>query len=90
MKNTLIAILILTSMVCTFSCVRHEDDIHKETNEVLGDWQLYKSEKLESIVDQWTGTEWIYVDKWFANNWEDGANIIKFQEERPSMSIMRR
>lgn len=64
------------------SCEENETiDIEPETVKVIGEWQLYRSEKLESIIDQWTGTEWTYVDKWFKTVRQDSPIILEFKED---------
>ena len=56
-------LLLLTVVALTFlSC---EENQEVAPAQVLGEWQMYRNENLESTLDQWTGTEWTYVDKWF-------------------------
>lgn len=49
--------------------------------EVVETWQMYRDENLESVIDQWTGTEWTYIDQWFRNIREDSQIILEFRAD---------
>lgn len=78
-------LLLLTVLASAFfSCDKEEiNEIEEPTVEarVVGTWQLYKDENLESVIDEWTGTEWTYVDQWFQNTREDSEIILEFRED---------
>lgn len=70
----------LFAMLFSFtSC--DKDNQEEEAAAIVAEWQLYRSENLESIIDEWTGTEWTYVDKWFASNWADSGSILGFNSD---------
>ncbi len=81
MRNVLLlAILALTFMSC------EKDELNETppaavSAQVLGEWELYRDENLESIIDQWTGTEWTYIDQWFQNTREDSQIILEFKDD---------
>jgi len=80
MKNLLLLALLAISFT---SC--EKDSIDEPEQEVaaavLGEWQLYRDENLESVIDKWTGTDWTYVDKWFQNTREDSIIILEFRAD---------
>lgn len=84
MKKLLcIAVLVMAFL----SCEKDDDNQVQVQQEemapakVLGTWEMYRDENLESIIDQWTGTEWTYVDQWFQNTREDSEIILEFKED---------
>ncbi|WP_298782358.1 hypothetical protein [uncultured Polaribacter sp.] len=74
-------ILLLLVFTFTFINCEQSEIIETDSVQILGEWQMYKEENLESIIDQWTGTEWTYVDKWFQNTREDSQIILEFKED---------
>ena len=78
-------LLLLTVLAIAFiSCDKEElNEIQEPTVEarVVGTWQMYRDENLESIIDEWTGTEWTYVDQWFQNTREDSEIILEFRAD---------
>ena len=78
-------LLLLTVLTLSFwSCENDQVNDSEPTNanaKVLGEWELYRDENLESIIDQWTGTEWTYVDQWFQNTRENSQIILEFKED---------
>jgi hypothetical protein len=50
-------------------------------DKVVGEWQVYRNENLETIIDQFTGTEWTTVDKWFRTIRKDSQIIIEFKAD---------
>jgi hypothetical protein len=80
MKKLLFVLAISISFI---SCEQNEtyELEQPEAAKVLGEWQLYRSEKLESVIDQWTGTDWTYVDKWFKNITQNSSIIYEFKED---------
>lgn len=82
--------LVLVLAVSFMSCEKDEyNETEQETLEakVLGTWELYRDENLESIIDQWTGTEWTYVDQWFQNTREDSGIILEFRDDNTFRSL---
>lgn len=82
--------LVLVLAVSFMSCEKDEyNETEQETLEakVLGTWELYRDENLESIIDQWTGTEWTYVDQWFQNTREDSGIILEFRDDNTFSSL---
>lgn len=77
-KLILLAVLALAFV----SCEKDEtSETQQETLEakVIGTWELYRGENLESTIDQWTGTEWTYKDVWYQNTREDSQIILEFR-----------
>ena len=82
--------LVLVLAVSFMSCEKDEyNETEQETLEakVLVTWELYRDENLESIIDQWTGTEWTYVDQWFQNTREDSGIILEFRDDNTFSSL---
>jgi hypothetical protein len=83
-------ILLLVLAISFMSC---EKDEASETEQavleakVIGTWELYRDENLESIIDEWTGTEWTYVDQWFQNTREDSGIILEFRDDNTFSSL---
>ncbi len=50
-------------------------------SKIVGTAELYRDEHLESVIDQWTGTEWTTVDKWFQNTRENSEIILEFKDD---------
>ena len=86
-RNLILNALVLFSLICFSSCSTNDDSITEtppqtvELKEVVGEWQMYRDENLESVIDEWTGTEWTTVDQWFANVREDSEIILEFRED---------
>jgi hypothetical protein len=81
MKNLLLlAVLTLTFMSCENDELNETPPVTVEAK-VLGEWQLYRDENLETIIDEWTGTEWTTIDQWFQNTREDSEIILEFKED---------
>ena len=79
MRKLAFVILITISFM---SCEKNETlGVQPENAKVLGEWQLYRSEKLEYVIDQWTGTSWTHIDKWFKNIRQDSPIIHEFKED---------
>ena len=83
MKNYVLNTFIILSLISFMSCNNDDDtaDSPEEVNQVIGDWQMYRSENLESTLDEWTGTEWTYVDQWYKNVWDDSEILITFNAD---------
>jgi len=81
MKNLLLlAVLTLTFMSCDKDDINDVPPVTIEAK-VLGEWQLYRDENLESIIDEWTGSEWTYIDQWFQNTRENSEIILEFNDD---------
>ena len=74
-------LLLLAVFTLSFISCEQNETLEQELPKVLGEWQMYSDEKLESVIDQWTGTEWTYVDKWFQNIRENSEIILEFKED---------
>jgi hypothetical protein len=82
MKKIIFICLTVLSMNAIISCEKEaliESPQEVVAAKILGEWHMYRDENLESIIDQWTGTEWTYVDKWFQNTREDSQIIREFK-----------
>lgn len=81
MKN----LLLLAVLAFTFLSCEKDDNNEPETAtieaKVLGEWQMYRDENLESIINQQTGTEWTYIDQWFQNTRQDSEIILQFNAD---------
>ncbi len=81
MRN--ICLLAVLTIIC-LSCEKDEVTEPIATNltaKVLGEWEMYRDENLESIIDEWTGTEWTTKDQWFRNIREDSRIILEFKDD---------
>ncbi len=83
MKSFLLKSVLVLVLISFTSCSSDDDttDNSAEVNQVVGEWQMYRTENLEAVIDQWTGTEWTYVDQWFKNVWEDSEILITFNND---------
>ena len=83
-------IVLLVVAISFMSCEKDEtNNTEQEVTEakILGTWEMYRDESLESIIDQWTGTEWTFVDKWFQNTREDSGIILEFRDDNTFSSL---
>ncbi|WP_299886761.1 hypothetical protein [uncultured Lacinutrix sp.] len=83
MKKLLLCVLLALSFT---SCEKEElnetqPQQELEKAKVIGEWEMYRDENLESMIDQWTGTEWTTVDVWFQNTREDSQIILEFKAD---------
>lgn len=81
MKKLVLALALALSFV---SCQKDENTPTEQEileAKVLGTWEMYRDEHKESVIDQWTGTEWTYVDQWFQTTREDSGIILEFSED---------
>lgn len=81
MKNLVLVLVVAAAFI---SC--EKDDVNDGQEpaiaaKVIGEWELYRDESLESIIDEWTGTEWTTVDQWFQNTREDSEIILEFKTD---------
>ena len=74
-KLLLLAVLTFTFISC------EKNDVVDIPDKVLGEWQMYRNENLESVIDQWTGTEWTRKDEWFKTIRNDSEIIFDFNED---------
>ncbi len=82
MKKLIVVLVVAFSFM---SCEKDESGQSEQEAleaKVIGTWEMYRDEILESIIDQWTGTEWTYVDQWFQNTREDSGIILEFREDK--------
>ncbi len=79
MKKHFLRSLLLVFLFNLTSCTKNDDFI--VDNEIVGHWQMYKTEALTSVIDQWTGTTFTRKDKWFSNNHNDSRIFIEFYED---------
>ena len=66
-----------------FSCDKNDKtEIQPEVvAKIIGHSELYRDENLESVIDQWTGTEWTYINQWFQNTREDSRINLEFKAD---------
>ena len=83
MKNVILNALIICCLISFTSCNTDDDSSNEgeELREVVGEWQMYRDENLETVLDEWTGTEWTTVDQWFSNLREDSEIILEFKAD---------
>lgn len=81
MKNNLLSVIVLLSFINFSSCGSNDVNENQEIIEVLGEWEMYRNENLESIIDKWTGTTWTLKDVWYANRREDSRIFLQFNED---------
>lgn len=78
-------LLYIAVLVFIFTSSKKEDvsKLQQETTptEVVETWQIYREENLESVIDQWTGTKWTFINKWFWNIREDSEIILKLRAD---------
>ena len=79
MKKYFLRCLLLVFLFNLTSCTKNDDFVVE--NEIVGHWQMYKTEALTSVIDQWTGTTFTRKDKWFSNNHNDSRIFIEFYED---------
>ena len=48
-------LLLLAVFTLSFISCEQNETLEQELPKVLGEWQMYSDEKLESVIDQWTG-----------------------------------
>ena len=78
-------LLCIAVLIFAFTSCEQDDDVNTAQQvapaKVLGTWELYRDENLESVIDEWTGTEWTTVDQWFQNTREDSQIILEFKAD---------
>ncbi|AUC80670.1 hypothetical protein [Lacinutrix sp. Bg11-31] len=84
MKNFILNTLVVFCLISFTSCNTDDDSSdnnQQEFKEVVGEWQMYREENLETVIDEWTGTEWTTVDTWFKTLREDSEIILEFKAD---------
>ena len=61
--------------------VETEESVNLSDAKFLGEWEMYRDDRLESVIDKWTGTEWTYKDQWFSNKRADSRIFKNFKED---------
>ncbi|MDG1039282.1 MAG: hypothetical protein P8H13_09665 [Polaribacter sp.] len=79
MKKHFLRSLLIVFLINLTSCTKNDEFVID--NEIIGHWQMYKTEVLESVIDQWTGTTFTRKDKWFSNNHNDSRIFIEFYDD---------
>ena len=78
-------LLIILLLALGFTSCEKDDAIEPQQQEIsakiIGTYELYRDENLESVIDQWTGTEWTFVDKWFKIVRDDSQIILEFKAD---------
>lgn len=76
-------LLLITALALTFmNCEKKElNETPLVEAKVLGEWEMYRDENLVAMLDEWTGTEWTFVDQWFQNTREDSQIILEFKAD---------
>lgn len=74
-------ILLLAALTLSFMSCEQNELIEAQPEQILGESQMYRNENLESIIDQWTGTNWTTIDKWFKTIRNDSQIILEFNED---------
>ncbi len=80
MKNIIWFALVAFALT-TVSCENEEVQEELVSTKLIGEWQMYRNEDLEAIIDQFTGTEWTTKDKWFRTIRNDSQIIIEFKAD---------
>lgn len=89
MKKLILNAVLVLSLVSIVSCSPDNDQdltveqiqqIQQQINasKIAGELQLYRQENLVPMIDQWTGTEWTYVDTWMKTSWNDSEVLMVF------------
>lgn len=83
-RNYIIHGMILLCLFASiYSCSKESTFIPEpeiSTNKLIGKWEMYRIEVLETIIDEWTGTEWTTKDMWFTYKRTDACIIMDFKE----------
>jgi len=76
-------VFVLAFIISFISCEQKEiiDSEQPQLEKVLGGWELYRTENLESVIDQWTGTAWTYKNQWFSSTSINSAIILEFKDD---------
>jgi len=81
----IIGLLFLASFQLT-SCDNTVVEEPAVLQEIVGDWEMYRFERLEQLPDKWTGTTWTYKDKWYSYR-HNGNSKISFLEDGTFLSF---
>lgn len=71
----------LTFLTFSFISCEKSQLVTEQPAKVIGEWEMYTNEKLESTLDQWTGTEWTLIDKWFKFVRANPVMVLEFKED---------
>lgn len=78
-------LIVLLVLALSFTSCEKDELNNNEQNltetEVLGTWELYRDENLQSVIDEWTGTEWTTKDEWYQNTRENSLIILEFKSD---------
>ncbi|MFC6268066.1 hypothetical protein [Frigoriflavimonas asaccharolytica] len=76
--------LLLLAAITIISC-RTEDSIAEPevqqveaAAKVIGEWQNYRDEKEETVLDQWTGSAWTTKQEWYKTLRPNSQIILEF------------
>jgi hypothetical protein len=79
-KKIILGLFVSCNFINLNSCDINNNNI-QELNQVIGEWEMYRDENLETVIDQWTGTDWTTKDDWFANIRQDSQIILSFNPD---------
>jgi hypothetical protein len=74
-------ILLLTLFTVSFFSCTENEILETLPAQILGEWEMYRNEKQESVIDQWTETEWTYKNQWFKTIRNSSKIILAFNED---------
>lgn len=81
MKKLIVLLVLALSFTSCEKDELNDAELNLAETKVLGTWEMYRDENLESIIDEWTGTEWTTKDQWFQNTREDSDIILEFKAD---------
>lgn len=78
-------LIVLAILALSFTNCEKQELNDTEQNfieaKVIGTWELYRDENLESVIDEWTGTAWTNKDEWYQNTRENSQIILEFKAD---------
>lgn len=81
LMRTIVLLAIIAFSFTGCNANTDNSDNQEVVTAVVGTWELYRDETLETVIDEWNGTEWTTVDTWFQNTRDNSRIILEFRED---------
>lgn len=77
MKKVIFGVIVLFTLICSSAC-----ENEPEINEILGEWKLYRTETLETVLLEWDvdNETWITGEEWYQTTF-DWEVFLVFNED---------
>lgn len=82
MKNLLVVLVCIATLTSCEKNNLNDDQDNTVEPKIIGTWEVYRSENLETQIDQWTGTEWTTIEVWYNTTSPNSTSItLEFKDD---------